>query len=109
MLECAELGEVSQTKRLANAADEMREALAYQAGLDPDELDIVVDVVLPPGLAEMKARAEKEREEAARLAAAAQASTHDLAVAMRNAGMTVRDMGTVLGVSYQRAQKRAAS
>ena len=33
MLECAELGEVSQTKRLANAADEMREALAYQAGL----------------------------------------------------------------------------
>ena len=109
VLECAELGAVSQTKRLANAADEMREALAFQAGLDPDELSIVVDVVLPPGLAEMKARAEKEREEAARLAAAAQASTHDLAVAMRNAGMTVRDMGTVLGVSYQRAQKLAAS
>ena len=104
VLECAELGAVSQTKRLANAADEMREALAYQAGLDPDEINI-----LPPGLAEMKARAEKEREEAARLAAAAQASTHDLAVAMRNAGMTVRDMGTVLGVSYQRAQKLAAS
>ncbi|AEX43460.1 hypothetical protein CDHC01_0395 [Corynebacterium diphtheriae HC01] len=29
VLEYAELGAVSQTKRLANAADEMREALAY--------------------------------------------------------------------------------
>ncbi|CAB0634283.1 hypothetical protein CIP107571_00492 [Corynebacterium diphtheriae] len=77
VLEYAELGAVPQTKRLANAADEMREALAYQADLAPDELNIIVDVVLPPGLAEMKARAEKRTRRS------------DLAVAMRNAGMTV--------------------
>ena len=29
VLECAELGAVSQTKRLAHAADEIRETMAY--------------------------------------------------------------------------------
>lgn len=109
VLECAELGAVSQTKRLAHAADEMREAMAYQAGCRPEELDIVVEVILPSHIAELKARAEQQREEAARLTAVAQQSTRALAVAMRDEGMTVRDMGEVLGVSYQRAQKLAAS
>lgn len=61
-LECAELGAVSQTKRLAHAADEMREAMAYQAGVSPDGLNIVVDVILPSTIAELKTRANKQRE-----------------------------------------------
>lgn len=82
--------------------------MAYQAGVRPDALDITVEVVLPPPhIAELKACAEQQRTEAAKLAAAAQESTRDLAVAMRAAGMTVRDMGKILGVSYQRAQKLA--
>ncbi|WP_426722022.1 hypothetical protein [Corynebacterium auriscanis] len=109
VLECAELGAVSQTKRLAHAADEMREAMAYQAGVRPDELDVVVDVILPSRIAELKARAEQQREEAARLTAEAQQSSREVAIAMRREGMTVRDMGEILGVSYQRAQKLAAS
>ena len=109
VLECAELGAVSQTKRLAHAADEMREAMAYQAGVSPDELNIVVDVILPAAIAELKTRADKQRDEAARLTAQAKESTRELAAAMKKSGMTVRDMGEILGVSYQRAQKLASA
>lgn len=42
VLECAEVGAVSQTLRLDQAADEMREAIAYLAQLDESEVDIVV-------------------------------------------------------------------
>ena len=46
--------------RLAHAADEMREAMAYQAGVSPDEINIVVDVVLPSNISELKVRAEEQ-------------------------------------------------
>lgn len=109
VLECAELRVVLQTQSLAHAADEMREVMAYQAEVSPDDLDIVVDIIFPPDIAEMKACADAQRQEAARWTTMAQESARDLAVAMKNAGMTVRDMGLILGVSYQRAHKLAAS
>lgn len=109
VLECAELGAVSQTKRLDHAEDEMREALAYQAGVSPDDIRIVVDVILPPAIAQMKTHAEQQREEAERLASEAKHNIRKAAAAMRREGMTVRDMGKILGVSYQRAQKLATT
>ncbi|AIU31693.1 MULTISPECIES: hypothetical protein [Corynebacterium] len=109
VLECADLGVVSQTRRLAHAAAEMREAMAYQAGVSPDNFNIVVEVILPSNIAELKTRADEQRREAARLTTEAQESTRELAAAMKKSGMTVRDMGEILGVSYQRAQKLATA
>lgn len=108
VLECADVGAVSQTKRLDQAADEMREAIAYLAGISPDEVDIKVDVILPSDIAELKSHADQQRQEAAALQSAAQASSRDLVAAMKAAGFTVRDMGQILGVSYQRAAKLAS-
>lgn len=75
VLECAELGTVLQAKRLAHAADEMREAMAYQAGVSPGELHIMLEVIFPSTIAELKTRADTQREEAARLTAEAKEST----------------------------------
>jgi hypothetical protein len=55
VLECAEVGAVSQTESLSGAAEEMREAIAYQAGIDADEVDILVEILEGP-------RMETERE-----------------------------------------------
>lgn len=41
-LECEELRAVSRTKRLAHAADEIRETMAYQAGVSSDELILLL-------------------------------------------------------------------
>ncbi|MDT9407758.1 hypothetical protein [Corynebacterium rouxii] len=61
VLECVELGAVSQTKRLDHAAAEMREAMAYQAGASPDSFNIVVEAILPSNIAELKTRADEQR------------------------------------------------
>lgn len=41
-VECEELRAVSRTKRLAHAADEIRETMAYQAGVSSDELILLL-------------------------------------------------------------------
>ena len=43
----SDLGAVSQVRRLDQAADEMREALAYLAGLPEEEVEVEVVPVLP--------------------------------------------------------------
>lgn len=107
VLQCQELGAVSQTRRLDKAADEMREAIAYQAGLSPDEVHIVVHPILPPEIAESKAYAEeKTREEEIRATAAR--SRRAVALRRKASGFTARDIGVILGVSYQRAAQLAA-
>lgn len=45
VLECAEEGSVSQTRRLNCVVEEMREAIAYQAGLSVDDVDIIVEML----------------------------------------------------------------
>ena len=47
VLECTELGVVSQTNRLDRAEDEVIEALAHQSGLAPTEFDVEVVPMLP--------------------------------------------------------------
>lgn len=69
----------------------------------------MVEVIFPSNRAELNPRADKQRDEAARLTAQAKESTRELAAAMKKSGMTVRDMGEILGVSYQRAQKLASA
>ncbi|WP_047262668.1 hypothetical protein [Corynebacterium mustelae] len=44
VLECAEVGAVSQTRRLDQAVDEMREAIAYLAKCGESEVNIVVEL-----------------------------------------------------------------
>ena len=47
VLECKDLGVVSQTSRLDRAEDEVVEALAHQSGLAPTEFDVEVVPMLP--------------------------------------------------------------
>lgn len=49
VLEAPQVGAVSQVRRLDQAADEMREAVAYLAGLPQEEIDLHVVPVLLPG------------------------------------------------------------
>ena len=98
--ECAELGCVSQVRRLSQVADDLREAIAYQSGLPEDGFDVKVVPVLPPAYTEAAAAAEEQRE----LAAESQRRlVRDGARVLQAAGLTLRDIGTVMGVSHQRA------
>lgn len=108
VLECAELGVVSQTKRLDQAEEEVAEAIAYQSNLTPGDFAIEVVPVLPANIEALRKQAQRCSEDAERAAQRAMAAKRELARSMRDQGFTVREMGEVLGVSFQRAAALAA-
>lgn len=108
VLECEELGVVSQTKRLDQAEDEVAEAIAYQSGLQPQAFRIEVVPVLAPDIEGLRAQAEELQTKADTAAIDAAAAKRALARTMKQQGFTVREMGQVLGVLYQRAAALAA-
>ena len=103
VLEAPEVGAVSQTRRLDQAAGEMREAIAYLAHLAPEQVTVRVDPVLPEAYAVHAQAAAQARQEAADATARAAAEARAAARALRQEGLTLRDVGHVMGVSHQRA------
>lgn len=108
VLECKELGVVSQTSRLDRAEDEVVEAIAYPSGLAPSEFDVEVVPVLPDEIETLHVHAEQTSKKAVTATREAADAKRALARSMRDQGFTVREMGQVLGVSYQRAAALAA-
>ena len=105
VLESAEAGAVSQCRALSQADGEMREAIAYQLGLPEDSFDICLEIVLPPqyDLAIEESRIlHAESEQIARQAVDARRRA---AKELQRLHMSVRDIGEVMGVSYQRAHQ----
>ena len=107
MLECAELGVVSQTRRLDRAKDEVVDALVFQSGLDSSDFEIEIVSILPTEVESLRQRAEELRAKAEVATGAAAAAKSELARKMKDEGFTLREMGQVLGVSYQRAAELA--
>lgn len=108
VLECDELGVVSQTRRLDRAADEATEAIAFQSGRKPDQFEIEVVPILPAEVETLRQRADDLGMKAKAASEEAAAARSALARKLKDEGFTLREMGQVLGVSYQRASELAA-
>ena len=108
VLECDELGVVSQTRRLDRAEDEVAEAIAFQSGLQPGEFKIEVVPILPADVESLRQRADDLGVKAKAASDEAAAVRSALARKLKDEGFTLREMGQVLGVSYQRASELAA-
>jgi len=104
-----EYGAVSEVARLDQAADDMREPLAYLSGLPEAEFDIQVTPVIPQQFRVEMAEAERLRGEADRARSAAAEHARKAAHVLAAAGLSMRDIGTVMGVSYQRAHQLVTS
>ncbi|WP_195393498.1 hypothetical protein [Actinomyces urogenitalis] len=108
VLEAPEVGAVSQVRRLDQAEEEMREAIAYLASLPQDEVAVDLVPVLPEAYTSAAAEAEELRRAAAEATRAAAEASRAAARSLREAGLTLRDVGTVMGVSHQRAAQLVA-
>lgn len=100
-------GIYTQARRLDQAEAVARDAIALTLNVTPDSFDVEVVPVLPE---EWEAELREVRE--ARLAAAAaerqaQVTLDSFAKRLIDGGLTVRDVGAILGLSYQRVAKRA--
>ncbi|WP_312978850.1 hypothetical protein [Corynebacterium sp.] len=109
VLECPDVGAVSQTRRLDRTADEMREAIAYLSGLNQSDIDIVVKPILPSDVAELKIQVESLRAQADDVNERAARASRDLVAQLKQQGYSLRDIGVILGVSHQRVAALAAS
>ncbi len=110
LLECDELPTIiSHANRLDQAADTIREAIAFVADVPEDSFTIELNPVLPEVYSLAEARARIARETALAANSEAARESRIAARALADEGWTVRDIGTVMGVSHQRAAQLLAA
>lgn len=98
-------GAISQVRRLDRAAEVQREAIAFVAGVPAASIDVSVRADLAPVFADSLREATALRAEAQEKESRASELRAGIARALAADGLTVRDIGAVLGVSYQRAHQ----
>jgi predicted RNase H-like HicB family nuclease len=108
MVAVPELSGLTQARSLSEAEKMVRSLIAVTTDTSPDEfgVELTIDSVGAVGpvslevraISDLRARADEELREAAGRAAA-------LAKGLADEGLTVRDIGSVLGVSFQRAHQ----
>lgn len=109
-LQCREVpGALSQSKSLAEAKRIMPEAIAFVADVPEAEVEVDVVPVVPEVVQEHLHEAARLRKVVATANSQAAAESRRAAHELRKTGMTVRDIGEMLGISYQRASQLLAS
>lgn len=104
-IEIPALDGATQARRLTEVDDMARDYIAGATDTAEHEIELVVKIELPGEVsryldhaAELRAQADRAREEASAAVSAA-------ARALKTEGLTVREIGAALGVSYQRAHQ----
>lgn len=105
LLTVPELDVVTQTRRLTDAEEMVRDLIVTWLDVDPASITVDLDVVLPDELAQRRERARQLREQADRLRDQAADEIRAVVSAGHGAGMTVRELALALGISHQRAQQ----
>lgn len=98
-------GALSQVARLDQAAEVHKEAIAFVTGEAQDEVDVEVRPELDPNVSEELAEARRLAEQASEIEERARSLRSDAARRLAHDGLSVRDVGSVMGVSYQRAHQ----
>jgi len=95
-------GVYTQTRRLDGVGGMARDAVALMLDSAPDAFDIAVEPVLEPETAALVERARASRIEADRATKAASEQLRLAVGRLAAAGLSVRDIGAILGLSHQR-------
>jgi predicted RNase H-like HicB family nuclease len=98
-------GAVTQARRLDQVPAMAREVLSLLLDVPPDSFDVVVVPKLPESVAATLAQAQDLRQRAEELRSAASSSSAEAAAQLAGVGLSMRDIGELLGVSFQRAQQ----
>ena len=95
-------GVFSQARRLEQVPTMARDAVAAFLDVRPDSVDIEVRPRLADGLDALVTRAKRVREAAELMQREAVDLTRTAVISLADAGLTVRDIGRVVGLSHQR-------
>jgi hypothetical protein len=108
MVEVPAISRTTQARRLSEAELMARELIAVTLDVPIDEVSVVVTIEAIGGLDDLADRIAgiaSRREQAASLDRQATREAAELAKALADLDIPLRDVGTVLGVSHQRAHQ----
>ena len=107
MIHIPEIGGLTQARRLSEAKAMARSLIAVTLDISPDSFEVEVEVEKVGSLqvAERAARLRAARETATRIEREVQSDTESLARDLAGQGVPLRDIGDILGVSYQRVHQ----
>ena len=110
MVRIPEIGGQTQARRLSEAKPMASSLIAVTLNIPADSFDVDVEVekVGTVQVAERAARLRSAREAATRLEREVQNDAESLARDLANEGLPLRDIGDILGISYQRAHQLVA-
>ncbi|MEJ2868010.1 type II toxin-antitoxin system HicB family antitoxin [Actinomycetospora sp. OC33-EN08] len=100
-----ELGHYTQARTVSEIETMARDLIVTLKGLEPDAVDLEVDIQLPGTAQEHLERVETLRTQEAEARRAAAAEARAAAAELKRAGLSLRDIGKLLGVSFQRASQ----
>jgi len=95
-------GAHTQVRRIDQADEMARDAIAGILGVARDSFEVQVAPVVPDAIRAMVDEAAQARSQAARAQDVAARLTREAAQRLVDEGLTVRDAGVLLGVSHQR-------
>ena len=107
MVRIPEIGGLTQARRLSEAKPMASSLIAVTLNIPADSFDVDVEVekVGTVQVAERAARLRAAREAATRLEREVQKDAESLARDLVNEGLPLRDIGDILGISYERVHQ----
>lgn len=105
-LQCVEVpGAISQVAKLDQAADTIREAIAFVAEVPEESIEVEIQPVIPRPARKALDAASEARAEAARLTTSAAADVRRAAALLHDEKLTNREIAVILGISHQRVNQ----
>jgi hypothetical protein len=105
MVEIPELDLLTQARRLTEVERMARSIISLAQEVDRDSFDVAVSIRLPDDVRSEIDRTRRLRDQADEANQEAAVSARSAARKLYDTGMPLRDVGTVLDVSYQRAHQ----
>ena len=100
-----ELGHYTQARNVSEIETMARDLIATLSDVEPSTIDLEIDIQLPGTARERLARVETLREQEAEARREAATEARAAASELKRAGLSLRDIGKLLGVSFQRASQ----
>lgn len=98
-------GAYTQARRLGQVPEMAADVVSLLTGAAASGIEVTVEPVIDESITSRIAAAAHHREQAEEQQAQAAAAIRTAARALRDQGLPLRDVGHVLGVSYQRAHQ----
>jgi hypothetical protein len=98
-----EVDRVTQARNLAEVELMARDLVAVMDGVDAESVELAVHISMPGAAAEHWQQAKELRDVAERTTIQAAEESRRAAKELADTGVTVRDIGQLLGISFQRA------